>query len=84
MKEKIEHPLYNIKRGVQQDNDMSAKHTFPQNQGGGSEASIEINKGTIRLDDIQIESWKCLGEVAGIWLTMLFNKILMAKKMPDE
>ena len=31
-----------------------------------------------------IEAWKCLGEVGEIWLTRLFNKILMTKQMPDE
>ena len=36
------------------------------------------------LDDIPIEAWKCLGEVGEIWLTRLFNKILMTKKMLDE
>ena len=35
------------------------------------------------LDDISIEAWKCLGEVGEIWLTRLFNKILMTKKTPD-
>ena len=36
------------------------------------------------LDDIPIEAWKCLGEVRAIWLTRLFNEILITKKMPDE
>ena len=35
-------------------------------------------------DDIPIEAWKCLGKVREIWLTRLFNTILMTKKMPDE
>ena len=35
-------------------------------------------------DDIPIEAQKCLGEVGEIWLTRLFNKVLMTKKMPDE
>ena len=34
--------------------------------------------------DIPIEVWKCLGEVWGIWIKRLFNKILMTKKMLDE
>ena len=29
--------------------------------------------------DILIEAWKCLGEVGEIWLTRLFNKILMTE-----
>ena len=36
------------------------------------------------LDKIPIEAWKCLGEARGIWLTRLFNKILLTKKMSDE
>eukprot|EP00268_Persea_americana_P011744 TRINITY_DN14945_c1_g1_i2.p1 TRINITY_DN14945_c1_g1~~TRINITY_DN14945_c1_g1_i2.p1 ORF type:complete len:106 (+),score=5.88 TRINITY_DN14945_c1_g1_i2:369-686(+) len=39
---------------------------------------------TVKLDDISIESWKCLVGVGVFWLTRLFNKILMTKKMPDE
>ena len=35
-------------------------------------------------DGIPIEAWKCLGEVEVIWLTRLFNKILLTKKMLDE
>ena len=35
-------------------------------------------------NDIPIEAWKCLGVVGEIWLTRLFIKILMIKKMPDE
>ena len=30
-------------------------------------------------DNIPIETWKCLGEVGEIWLTRLFNKILMTE-----
>jgi Reverse transcriptase (RNA-dependent DNA polymerase) len=35
-------------------------------------------------DNIPIEVWKCLGDVALVWLTNLFNKILHSNKMPDE
>ena len=35
-------------------------------------------------DDIPIEAWKFLGKVGEVWLTRLFNKILMTKKMSDE
>ena len=47
---------------------------------------IETNedKKGYSLDDILIKTWKCLGEVRGIWLTRLFNKLLMTKKMLDE
>ena len=34
-------------------------------------------------DDIPIEAWKCLVEVVEIWLTKVFNKIIMTKKMTD-
>ncbi|KAJ7952361.1 Retrovirus-related Pol polyprotein LINE-1 [Quillaja saponaria] len=35
-------------------------------------------------DDILIEVWRCLGDIGVTWLTNLFNKILVTKKMPDE
>ncbi|KAJ7942760.1 Retrovirus-related Pol polyprotein LINE-1 [Quillaja saponaria] len=35
-------------------------------------------------DDIPIEVWRCLGDIGVTWLTNLFNKILVTKKMPDE
>ncbi|KAJ7971514.1 Retrovirus-related Pol polyprotein LINE-1 [Quillaja saponaria] len=35
-------------------------------------------------DDIPIEVWRCLGDIGITWLTNLFNKILVTKKMPDE
>ena len=34
-------------------------------------------------DNIMIEAQKCLGELGGLWLTWLFNKIL-TKNMLDE
>ena len=33
---------------------------------------------------VPIEVWKCLGEVGVRWLTNLFNKIWLTKKMPNE
>ena len=54
--------------------------------GGGSEellTKMKIEKAT-GLVYIPTEVWKCLGEFWGIWLTRLFNKILMIKKIPDE
>ena len=38
----------------------------------------------IGLDGIPIEVWRCLGEVGMRWLINLFNRIWLAKKMPNE
>ena len=35
-------------------------------------------------DDIPVEAWKCLGELAIDFLTRLSNKILEDKRMLDE
>ncbi|KAJ7942848.1 Retrovirus-related Pol polyprotein LINE-1 [Quillaja saponaria] len=35
-------------------------------------------------NDIPIEVWRCLGDIGVTWLTNLFNKILVTKKMPNE
>jgi hypothetical protein len=35
-------------------------------------------------DDIPIEVWRCLGDIAIVWLTKLFNIIFRSNKMPDE
>ena len=35
-------------------------------------------------DDILIEVWRCLGDIAIVWLTKLFNHIFRSNKMPDE
>ncbi|KAF7649500.1 hypothetical protein LDENG_00140040, partial [Lucifuga dentata] len=35
-------------------------------------------------DDIPVEVWKCLGEVAVEFLTRLFNEILESERMPEE
>ena len=57
----------------------------------------EITKGEVRVamrrmksgkavgpDNIPVEAWKCLGEVAVDFLTKLFNNILKSGRMPDE
>jgi Reverse transcriptase (RNA-dependent DNA polymerase) len=36
------------------------------------------------LDDIPIEVWRCLGGIAIVRLTKLFNTIFRSNKMPDE
>ncbi|KAK2921479.1 hypothetical protein Q8A73_000964 [Channa argus] len=38
----------------------------------------------VGLDDIPVEVWKCLGEVAVEFLTSLFNKILESERMPED
>ena len=38
----------------------------------------------LELDGIPIEAWKCLGDVRVSWLTKLFNKIIVTKKMLGE
>jgi hypothetical protein len=35
-------------------------------------------------DGIPIEVWRCLGDIAIIWLTKLFNTIFRTNRMPDE
>jgi hypothetical protein len=35
-------------------------------------------------DDIPIKVWRCLGDIAIVWLTKLFNIIFRSNKMPDE
>ena len=35
-------------------------------------------------DGIPIEVWRCLGDIAIVWLTKLFNYIFRSNKMPDE
>jgi Reverse transcriptase (RNA-dependent DNA polymerase) len=35
-------------------------------------------------DDISIEVWRCLEDIAIVWLTKLFNIIFRSDKMPDE
>jgi hypothetical protein len=33
---------------------------------------------------IPIEAWKCLGDIAIVWLTKLFNNFFRSNRMPDE
>ena len=44
---------------------------------------MKLNK-ALGLDDIPIEAWKCLGKKGIVWLTRLFSKILLTRKMPEE
>jgi hypothetical protein len=36
------------------------------------------------LDEMPIEVWRNLEDVAIVWLTKLFNLIFRSNKMPDE
>jgi hypothetical protein len=38
----------------------------------------------LRPDDIPIEVWRCLGDIAIVWLTKLFNTIFRSNKIPNE
>jgi hypothetical protein len=46
--------------------------------------ALKRMKGAMGPDGIPIEVWKCLGDIAIVWLTMLFNHIFRSNKMPDE
>ena len=35
-------------------------------------------------DGMLIEVWRCLGDIAIVWLTKLINHIFRSNKMPDE
>ena len=35
-------------------------------------------------DDVPVELWRCLGDIAVVWLTKIFNHIFRSNKMPDE
>jgi hypothetical protein len=39
---------------------------------------------TMGSDGIPIDVWRCLGDVAIVWLTKLFNLIFRSNKMPDD
>jgi hypothetical protein len=44
---------------------------------------MKIGK-ALRSDDIPIEVWRCLRDIAIVWLTKLFNIIFRSNKMHDE
>ena len=35
-------------------------------------------------DSITIKVWRCLGDIAIVWLTKMFNNIFRSNKMPEE
>ncbi|KAG2459700.1 RTBS polymerase, partial [Polypterus senegalus] len=43
-----------------------------------------INGKAVCADDIPMEAWRCLGEMAVEFLTRLFNGILESERMPEE
>jgi len=38
----------------------------------------------MKPDGIPIEVWRCIGDIAIVWLTKLFNHIFRLNKMPGE
>ncbi|KAI5618058.1 hypothetical protein C0J50_22647, partial [Silurus asotus] len=42
------------------------------------------NEKSVGPDDIPVEAWRCLGEMAVEFLTRLFNRILEGEGMPEE
>ncbi|KAI5627545.1 hypothetical protein C0J50_12902, partial [Silurus asotus] len=42
------------------------------------------NGNLVGPDDIPVETWRCLGEMAVKFLTRLFNKIVEGDRMPEE
>ncbi|KAF7709193.1 hypothetical protein HF521_016043 [Silurus meridionalis] len=44
---------------------------------------MKIGK-SVGPDDIPVEAWRCLGEMAVEFLSRLFNKILEGERMPEE
>ncbi|KAF7710733.1 hypothetical protein HF521_009605, partial [Silurus meridionalis] len=42
------------------------------------------NGKSVGPDDIPVEAWRCLGEMAVEFLTRLFNRILEGERMPEE
>jgi hypothetical protein len=44
---------------------------------------MKIGK-TLGHDNTPIEVWRCLGDIAIVWLTKLFNIIFRSNKIPDE
>jgi hypothetical protein len=49
------------------------------------EALKKMKKGKALVpDDIPIEVWRCLRDIAIVWLTKLFNAIFWSNKMFDE
>ena len=50
-----------------------------------SEALKRIKGGkAMGPDGIPIKVWRCLGDIAIVWLTKMFNNIFQSNKMPEE
>ncbi|AQK61125.1 hypothetical protein ZEAMMB73_Zm00001d054050 [Zea mays] len=63
-----------IKQRWQRIQESEVKETLKRMKGGK----------TMGPDGILIEVWKCLGDIAIVWLVKLFNHIFRSNKMPDE
>ena len=49
------------------------------------EASKRMKRGkTMGPDGIPIKVWRCLRDIAIVWLTKMFNNIFRSNKMPEE
>jgi hypothetical protein len=49
------------------------------------EASKKMKTGkALGPNNIPTKVWRCLGDIAIVWLTKLFNTIFRSNKMPDE
>jgi hypothetical protein len=57
-----------------QDQESEVKEALKRMKGGK----------TMGPDGILIEVWKCLGDIAIVWLTKLFNHIFRSNRMPDK
>ena len=57
-----------------------------ENQESDVREALKRMKGgkTMGPNGIPIEVWRCLGDIAIVWLNKLFNHIFLLNKMPDE
>ena len=62
------------KRFVRRIQESEVRETLKRMKGGKA----------IGPDGIPIEMWRCLGDIAIVWLTKLFNHIFRSNKMTDE
>jgi hypothetical protein len=64
-------------------NNESEKNTIQESEVKEALKKMKTGK-ALGPDDIPIEIWRCLGDIAIVWLTKLFNIIFRSNKMPDE
>ena len=66
-----------------QDMNLTYMHTISESEVKEALKRMKSRK-AVGPDGIPIEVWRCLGEVGVRWLTNLFNKIWLTKKMPNK